>query len=253
MADMTMKRERLPRHLVADEPLSLEDLAARANHEHELCEAVSLAALNHAILAGEALTKARERVEPGEWQRWLAKNFAGHMDAARLYVRLATYREQFTPDMSISEAKRLVTGMPVAVSKGSHSPYGTDVRETARTLVKQGVAVAEVARHVEVPEGTIRYWTDPNQKERLRKSMERAQRAREALRKQERDKQIRRAVRQAGAALSEAYAMAERMQDVLAQAEREATSVEGRAALQRAGEHHRRMRDEIVRALGVGS
>jgi hypothetical protein len=58
-------------------------------------------------------------------------------------------------------------------------------------------------------------------------------------------------VRKAGAGLAEAYAMAERMQDVIGQAEREAGTREARAALREAGAHYRRMRDEIVRALGV--
>lgn len=45
--------------------------------------------------------------------------------------------------------------------------------------------------------------------------------------------------------------MAERMQDVLGRAHSESTDPEGRRALSVAGEHYRKMRDEIVRALGV--
>jgi hypothetical protein len=62
---------------------------------------------------------------------------------------------------------------------------------------------------------------------------------------------VRRAARKAGGALAEAYAVAERMQDTIAQAHREATDREAREALALAGEHHRKMRDQIVRALGV--
>lgn len=53
------------------------------------------------------------------------------------------------------------------------------------------------------------------------------------------------------AALSEAYSMSERMSRVLAQARDEATSDEARKALDAATGHYHRMRDDIVRALGV--
>ncbi len=52
-----------------------------------------------------------------------------------------------------------------------------------------------------------------------------------------------------GAAISELCAMAEKMQDLLAQAHDEITGTEERAALSRAGESNRKMRDEFVRAL----
>jgi hypothetical protein len=72
------------------------------------------------------------------------------------------------------------------------------------------------------------------------------------LRNQLKEQTISRAVRKAGAATQEAWSMAERFQDVIAQAQRETEDREARAALSRAGEHHRKMRDEIVKALGVG-
>lgn len=82
-----------------------------------------------------------------------------------------------------------------------------------------------------------------------RKARQRA--AGEALKLVERDQAIKRAVRKHGGARAEAYAMAERMQDVLAQAQRETEDRDARRALSEAGVHYRRMRDEIVRALGV--
>jgi len=45
--------------------------------------------------------------------------------------------------------------------------------------------------------------------------------------------------------------MGESFQDVLGQAHREEDDREAREAWARAGEHYRKMRDEIVRALGV--
>jgi hypothetical protein len=74
---------------------------------------------------------------------------------------------------------------------------------------------------------------------------------RRALKEQKRRRATKRAVRKAGAATQEAYAMAERFQDVIAQAQREGDDPERSQALAAAAEHFRKGRDEIVRALGV--
>lgn len=89
--------------------------------------------------------------------------------------------------------------------------------------------------------------SDVSNKSRRRRDRE----AREALKRQRQEKAIKQAVRKAGAATAEAWAMAERLQDVLAQAQRETTDNEARRALSLAGEHYRLMRDKIVLALGV--
>lgn len=65
------------------------------------------------------------------------------------------------------------------------------------------------------------------------------------------ERRAKRTVRKAGGAIAEAWAMSERMQDVLGQAHREAEDMDARRALSEAGTHYRRMRDEVVRALGT--
>lgn len=57
--------------------------------------------------------------------------------------------------------------------------------------------------------------------------------------------------KKAGGALAEAYSMAERLDDILGQAHREATEPEVRRELTRAHEYQHAMRDAIVRTLGV--
>lgn len=232
--------------------MSLDDLAATANREHELCEASSRTTLSHALAAGRALILARGRVEPGEWQRWLTGNFKGNIDVARLYLRLATYEDELAPDMGITEAKRFLSGKEAANPTDRPSLYPSETRKAAIALAKQDVPLAEIAKHVAAPPNTVRYWIDPaHQGERIRSTAARARKAREALRREERQKEIRKAVRQAGKALSEAYSMAERMQGVLAQALGEANGQEARDALTEAIRLHHKTRDEIVRALGV--
>ena len=66
-----------------------------------------------------------------------------------------------------------------------------------------------------------------------------------------RERSRRRVVRTAGAAEAEAYNMAERFQDVIAQAQHESPDPARRAALARAAETSRKLRDEIVVALGT--
>jgi hypothetical protein len=62
---------------------------------------------------------------------------------------------------------------------------------------------------------------------------------------------VKTALRKAGVAIAEAYTSAERMQDLIGQAHREAEDLEIRRHLALAGEHYRAMRDEIVKAAGI--
>lgn len=250
--------ERQPRHLVADAPLSLDDLAATANREHLLCENMARTTLTHALAAGAALTAARALVEPGEWQRWLATNFTGHIDVARNYIRLHVHRDKIPPGAGIDAARKALAGMAPSQPLGSGPRRVTDEQlEIARSLAAQDVPTAQIARHLGKPQSTVAYWVDADARtkaaDRARLDRQKREKEREALAKVERDKAVRKAVRKAGAALGEAYSMSARMAKVLAQAEAEATTDEARAALADATGHYHRMSDAITRALGVQS
>jgi hypothetical protein len=247
---------KLDRHLRADEPLSLDELAATANREHAACESSERSTLRHALAAGAALTAARDHVEPGQWQRWLAANFAGNIDNARTYIRLHVHRDAIPEGVGIDQARRSLAGLAPSQPLGSGARRVTDEQlEVVRALKAQEVPVTQIARHLGKPTSTVQYWADGHARDkasvRARAVSERRAKERAALVKVEREKAIRAAVRKAGAALSEAYSMQARMAKVLAQAEAEATTDEARAALAEATGHYHKMSDAIVRALGV--
>lgn len=229
---------------------SLLELAVIASEEHALCQdilAPALAsALPHAIAAGEALLAARQQVPTGSWRRWLSENFDGSFAAANRYARIAQYKHLVTDARGVKDALDTLAGLPDAASRaGAPRLYGEDVRDAALRDRAAGKTINEVAETHGVSPSTVWKWEHPGQEATIRrrwyaKRQKRLQAAERA-----------RAVRTSNAALAEAYAMAERIQDVLAQAQRETTSSETRAALAGAGEHYRRMRDEIVRALGA--
>lgn len=230
---------------------SLFELAVTANEEHALCEEILEPALRgalpHALAAGEALLEARGQIPTGSWQRWLRENFDGSLAAASRYIRIAAYKDLISDANGVKSALEMLKGLPDATPRaGAPRLYGDDIRDAAlHALQVEQMTLNEVADTYGVSLSTLWTWAHPDDAAAIRR------RWHAKRKKREREAQIKQAVRKAGAALAEAYAMAERMQDVIAQAEQEATSRETRAALLEAGEHYRKMRDEIVRALGV--
>lgn len=237
---------------------SLTELAEAANLAHGRVVASGTAMVYDAIRAGEALHRAEALAEPGQWMTWLRANFDGSTGTAHLYMRLADYQDQIMRDgtMGIAEAKHLLTRSGFGRRRNGPKPtYPAWMRTEAIRLRNEGMSVAAAARHLGVSNPTIVKWTNPAEHERRVAKMQAARRrnrdAARALRERQREQELKRAVRKAGAALAEAYAVAERMQDVLAQAHRETDDSQARRHLSTAGTHYRQMRDEIVRALGV--
>lgn len=240
---------------------SLAELGEVINREHEAALAAAYSSLMHAIRAGEALHAAREQVPRGEWETWIADNCPQVTRMARNYIRLAVYRNRIPEEIEeASKALMYLRGLPATDGTGPavHPPA---VREEALRLVADGVSLREAGRMLGIGRNCVARWVREQtggpahghtKRDRgVRAALLRRKLAEQALREKARDRAIRQAVRKAGAATAEAWAMAERMQNVLGQAHRESTDPEARRALSLAGEHYRKMRDEIVRALGV--
>lgn len=227
---------------------SVSELASIANREHALAVAAAESIVLHAIAAGEALTEVHRRLGARKWSEWLKDSFTGSRALACVYMRIARHRDQISRDAtSLSQAYNAVKGLPDIAPRALLANDDVIVNE-AKALRSQGHSWAHIGRALGIHSSTARRYADPVARRRDNERARETVAARKAL---ERDQAIKQAVRKAGAGLAEAYAMAERMQDVLAQAHREATDPEARAALSAAGEHHRRMRDRIVAALGV--
>lgn len=243
---------------VAPEP-TLDELAATINREHEAVVGALESALVHAIRAGEALMLAQRACPSGSWLRWIHENFGGRQAVANGYMRLAENKDaiyaRFGPEATQKEALLYLRGLPRNGAWATSRRLPEGLREEVLRLHAEGMANVTIARLLDLYPSTVARWINPDlarrdYENRKRKAAERRA-AQEALRQKEREQAIKRAVRKAGVATQEAWTMAERMQDVLAQAQRETEDREARRALSKAGEHHRKMRDEIVRALGV--
>lgn len=221
-----------------------QDHAAVANRELSLFMEASSRAAQHAIAVGDALLSAREMVPRGQWEQWLADNFDGSRTMAFDCMRFARNREHIPSDAGYDDARKLVRGL-AAVGGYTIPAIGEDTKQRARELRARGEGYQSIADALDVSVSTLHRWFNgPNAKERRVKERKLAEAA-------ARQQQIRAAVRREGGAIAELYAMAERMQDLIGRAQREASGREGRAHLSLAGEYHRKMRDEIVRALGV--
>lgn len=238
---------------VLDREPTLDELAAIAKHEHDQVLVGVRHTLEHAIRAGEALLAAQRLVPIGEWGRWLDHHWSQRMTPT-LYMRIAYNRDLVMEAgvTSVERARRMLQDVapPRREAIKEHPRWKIDEAVRLRSL---GMTNAQVAEHLEVPVNTVKGWmrTPDSRRRRDRKAKARRRREARLLRDQLRSEAATRAAKRAGGAIAEAYAMAERMQDVLGQAHREATDPERRRALAVAGQHYRQMRDEIVRALGV--
>jgi transposase len=229
---------------------TLRELANEARKEHFLATQAGVEMVEHAIRAGSALLCAQAQIEPGNWCRWLEQSeWPASRSLATSYMQIAHEQEAVRASgaQSIVAAKQHLIAMGTP-GRPSRLKYPDWVKDEAVRLVMDGKSVASVSRELGVSRPIISDWINPGAAKARQAKRLAAIRRRKEL---ERERAIKKAVRKAGAAVQEAWAMAERMQDVLAQAQRETEDRDARRALSEAGIHYRKMRDEIVRALGV--
>jgi hypothetical protein len=121
-------------------PKVLEEQAAIANSEYELCTATAAAALDHAVRCGEALLRAKAEVPKGEWEEWVNDNFRAPRQA-RAYIRLALI---------------WLRGLPSVDGTGlAHPP---EVREEAMRLLASGMSGRMVAKALGLGRTTLGRW-----------------------------------------------------------------------------------------------
>lgn len=249
--------------VIPDRPdRTLEELAEIVNREHVALQSVAAGMMKRAMRLGEILIEVRARCLRGEWRKWADSHLDFSVETANNYMRVAHFKDSVPTGATIQEALQLLSGLPDSRHRAVRE-YSPEVRERARQLVEdEGFSRAAAARQLGVTKNWVRGVIDPEvaqrrlksrQKYELKRADERrlAIEAERARKEQEHRDAVKRAARKAGGARAEAYAMGERFQDVIAQAHHEEDDREAREAWSRAGEHYRKMRDEIVRALGV--
>lgn len=83
---VSLAPDRLPENLAA---LTLMELAARINREHNRCQASVAMGLIHARNAGEWLLHARDRLPAHQWHAWLAAHCMVSERTAQTYMQIA--------------------------------------------------------------------------------------------------------------------------------------------------------------------
>jgi transposase len=242
------------------EVLAPDDPLKRAIDGHQAVLRAGVDLITAAAQAGEALLELKQRTAAGTWRQWIEDNLPFSYATAHLYMRCYKHQsvirsQGWTRMTEIKDGLGALVA-PEHENKGRNGRARPEwMKDLARDMYGEGATYTAIARELNVHMQTVKCWVDPAFQAESRRKVaainKRRIRAERLLREQERDRAIRQAVKKAGAAVQEAWAMAERMQDVLAQAQRETTDREAREALSKAGVHYRKMRDEIVKALGV--
>lgn len=72
---------------------TLPNLAAEINTHHEQAQSHANEAVTHALIAGDALIKAKAQVKHGEWEDWLTANTVVSVRQSQRFMKLANNRE----------------------------------------------------------------------------------------------------------------------------------------------------------------
>lgn len=247
---------------------TLGELAETINREHGQVEQAGIAMIEHAILAGEALITAKKMCGEGNWLSWVAANFDATSYTAACYMRVAHQAEavRSSGESTFSGAYLYLRqkGLPGPTPSGGRNGkgYPDEMRAEAERLRDEGMEYRGISTVLGVSRATARRWLDPEYNNRTlahvakHKAARRDEIAAERKAKRQEAEQreaqrIARAARAAGGSIAKAYALAESLQDAIGLAHAEAVDREAKEALSLAGAHYRRMRDQVVRALGV--
>jgi transcriptional regulator with XRE-family HTH domain len=240
-------------------PPALAELADTANREHEAAQTAAASMIEHAALVGDALLAARLCCPPGMWDEWKQTNLTFSSGTASIYIRIARFRDfldaRTEPVTSLSEARRILTGVEDAVTRGPSQKLDNSARKRVRSLRAEGLSLRAIAERSGVSETTIRCIVDPAQAQRRRERIKRDGRERRAatraLDQQRRQAEIKKALVAEGQAFNEAYRLVTRLDQLLGQARTEAATDDRRRAINEAHAHRDRMMDALIRALGV--
>lgn len=233
----------------------LDELAETITREHEACREALGEALAHAIAAGEALLEARRQMgRTKDWMVWMRGHLPEGLSAstACTYMRFAEHKAVLLGEgvttrasgLRLLQTMGLYLSTPMGVEKAAH------LKTEALRLRETGMTRQAVADELDIMPANVWYWENP---ERAKETKASVSAARKALKRQEREQEAKRLAKLRGGDIAKLYAESERLQDTLGAAHSQMTDREGREALSLAGEHYRKMRDQIVCALGVAA
>jgi DNA-binding transcriptional MerR regulator len=268
------------------ERLTLSELADIANSEHNAVGRALFEAVAHGIRCGEALLMAKRqlaariegdalgqyKVADGNrqvWDKWCDENIRFGSHYAGGYMRLAFYKDQLPPEVSlpfigrdgkerspsIARALNYVKGLP-PIFTPRQKEVPPDERREIRELRKNGLSYRDISKLIGRSEQTVALVCDPERKRRQREAHNRWLRKRKAadraLREKTRDEAIAAAAKTTGGALAESYSvLRSKMAPALDRAISEASDAEVRDALRDALAKLYQCEDKIALALKV--
>lgn len=227
---------------------TLENLRDRANEEHRLTLEAAKDMITHAITAGEILNEIRERIPWGEWMEWVEREFSGSVSNANFYRRLALNASLVRTSgvRTLREAERYL--VEHAALTTSTPRTGSIVKERRReiiTLRQAGKPVEEVAAIVGVSVPTVYNLSRKDWQRRNRRHNLIQKQARQALKREQRERQA----KKIGGNLGEAYSLLRRTAQVLQNALDQATTKPEREHLGRALDRLHKSEDELGQAI----
>ncbi len=230
------------------------ELAGIINREHSLAYRAALDALEHAILCGEALIEARERVAEGSWLKWVDDNLNISTGTLHRYVRLATYKDHLLSaerqPKSINAAIGYLKAIEIpAASVGRNGRKPTFDVEEAKRLRSQGMTYEQIGSIVGVSDQAVRLQLIPGAQRKAMVYTSRHKKKRlaerRALEQAQRDKKV----AKVGGAAAGAYALLRRCCVAIDQAMIETTNDSERKSLRDALAQAHKAEDAIVQAL----
>lgn len=237
---------------------TLEDLAALAKAEHAAVVGAATDALSRAILAGETLLKAKDRVESGGWINWVEAEAGIPYNTAKGYMRVASYREEILarddPQQNLRQALEALNGAPSKVPNIQVTP--DHIKQQVKQMHSDGVPVNRIARELGVARSAAQRWVNPASKEkqreadaRLRVRRARAKAARQALLDQEKRAARDAAAKTAGGDIAKAYSLIRQTAAAVDRAADQCASKDDAKALRATLTHVYKIEDEICRIL----
>lgn len=233
---------------------TLEHLKRTAQREHELATEAANSALEHAILAGEALDAAREMLPSGEWEDWVVSNTSISPQTARRYIRIAIYKSHLptSEPLSPTRAWAHLRGLPATADRNRASRADPEVLDEVDRLAKTEASVGEIAQAVGLSWDTVKERIDPEYRRRRKRDQRRQQKRRRAaataLREKEERQERDRLAKQVGGEQFKAYGKLRESITFLDRAIDGCPNPEQRAALREALSHAHRAEDEITKA-----
>jgi transposase len=194
-------------HRSTPEP-TLEQLSAEIRQGHAAVQSAVAETLTHALSVGDALLRAKARIERGRFVPWIEEECGLVYNTANGYMRLARYRDALPLGLPKHEALEYIRGLPSTDGRKLVASHPEAVKQEARRRRREGQRYRDIASALGVSDATIFRWC--KEKEYKKGAIDRARqrRAFEELGRQEaKRKDVARRAKERGGSVAKAYSL----------------------------------------------